>query len=361
MAAAYGTKVSDRVAQKLAVSLPAWLQPDELPRLVVRARRLNPVIDLVVVTDSRVLGICLAELDRRGPKLCVARADITGVEVRKKLLEDRQLVVATGAGETLFGNLDSATDTPTVLAALDAQAASTLASAWPAPAGPAPSVSAGYRPAAVQPATRDIAGTVTVGSPPNGKAVKAIQGHSAAGEQPWLIVGAVGAGCLAAFTDRLMIVKTGKVTSLMAGSFGGGRVTVIHYADITGIEYNAGLFNGVLEVLTPSYSGTTNKDFWRGSTRSRNANSDDPFALSNTLPLPRPDYAKALPHLNELRRMIAEAKRPHATVVVQGPAQAPDVGGIADELRRLAELHAEGILDEDEFREAKRSLIGRAG
>jgi len=59
MAPAYGTKVSHRRAHRKAFKLPASLQPDEEPRLVVRARRLSPVIDLVVVTDARVLGFCV--------------------------------------------------------------------------------------------------------------------------------------------------------------------------------------------------------------------------------------------------------------------------------------------------------------
>jgi hypothetical protein len=47
----------------------------------------------------------------------------------------------------------------------------------------------------------------------------------------------------------------------MTGSLGGGRITTFHYTEITGIEYNAGMMMGVLEILTPSYQGSGNKDY----------------------------------------------------------------------------------------------------
>lgn len=51
---------------------------------------------------------------------------------------------------------------------------------------------------------------------------------------------------------------------------GAARRTFMFH-DVTGIEYNSGMHTGVLEVLTPSYQGSANKDFWRGKNRSRNA------------------------------------------------------------------------------------------
>ena len=131
-----------------------------------------------------------------------------------------------------------------------------------------------------------------------------------------------------------MIVKVGAMTGIMAGSIGGGRITSFHYSEITGIEYNSGMLSGVLEVLTPSYQGTANKDYWRGTNKSRNADSNDPWTLSNTLPLDKLLYQQALPWLNEMRAWIAEAKRP--TVVVSAPAPSTSTGGgLAEELGKL--------------------------
>lgn len=184
-----------------------------------------------------------------------------------------------------------------------------------------------------------------------------LEQHSHADEWPWFVVvsDSMG-GVLAAFEDRLMIVKTGGYTSFMAGSLGGGRVTTFPYTEITNIEFNGGIVNGVLEILTPSYQGSAQHDFWRNANKSRNKAADDPFTLSNCLPLGKALYKRALPRLNELQRKIADSKRPN--IVVQVPAQPQSGGaGLAEELRRLADLHAEGVLDVGEFATAKQAAI----
>lgn len=197
----------------------------------------------------------------------------------------------------------------------------------------------------------------TVGGAPSKKATQVITQHCQSNERPWLVINSGSAGVLAAFDDRLMVIKTGAVTSFMAGSLGGGRTATFHYSDVTGIEYNSGMLNGVLEVLTPSYSGGAQKDFWKGSNKSRNADSNDPWTLSNTLPLPKHLHAEALPHLNELRSRIAAAKR--TVVVTQAPPPAaPAAGGLAAEIAELAALRDAGVLSEDEFAAAKAKLLG---
>jgi hypothetical protein len=160
---------------------------------------------------------------------------------------------------------------------------------------------------------------------------------------------------LAACANRLVIVKAGVGTGLMAGSLGGHRLVTFHYTDITAIEYNAGMLNGVLQVLTASYQGSANKDFWRGTTQSRNADSNDPFTLTNTLPLDKITYRSIAPQLTELRERISEAKRPSfnfPTALAPAPSE-----GLAGELTKLGELHAAGVLSEEEFAAAKRRLL----
>lgn len=142
---------------------------------------------------------------------------------------------------------------------------------------------------------------------------------------------------------------------MMAGSAGGGRITTFHYRDITGIEYNGGLVNGVLEILTPSYQGTANKDFWRGSGKNKNSDANDPWTLSNTLPLAKLVYQAALSRLNELRDKMTRAKQ--TTVVIAQPSAA----GLADELKGLVALHQQGALTDDEFSAAKLAAISRNG
>jgi hypothetical protein len=178
-----------------------------------------------------------------------------------------------------------------------------------------------------------------------------------ANERPLFIVAEGQAGGLVAFEDRCMIIKKGALTGWMAGSVGGGRVTTFMYTDITGLEYNSGWINGVLEILTPSYQGTANKDFWRGSSKGRNKDSNDPWTLSNTLPLTKPTYEQARSKLDMMRELIAEAKRPNQASTA--PAQ-PAASSLADEIQALAELHRNGVLDDDEFKSAKAKLLSGA-
>lgn len=178
------------------------------------------------------------------------------------------------------------------------------------------------------------------------------------GDKPWFILVAGIGGVLAAFDDRLIIVKTGAMTSAMAGSFGGGRSTTFFFRDVTGLEFNSGIVSGVLEVLTASYQGTANKDYWRGTKKSRNADSNDPFTLSNTLPLNKFEYNNALDEIQELRRRISTAK---AQVVIAPSSQQPpstNMTSLGDELMKLAELNKSGLLSNDEFQNAKKRLLG---
>ncbi|PYY32777.1 SHOCT domain-containing protein [Curtobacterium sp. MCBD17_030] len=189
------------------------------------------------------------------------------------------------------------------------------------------------------------------------KASEAILRQCHKDEQPWLILtSSAGAGTLAAFGDRVIIIKTGALTSFMAGSLGGERSATFHFTDITGIEYNSGFVNGVLEVLTPSYSGTANHDFWSGASKSRNSAASDPYTLSNTLPLSKPEYNACLPEINELKARISRAKAPTMFVA---PAPAPVADGLAEQIQKLADLRTSGVLSDDEFASAKARLIAQ--
>ncbi|WP_353114990.1 DUF2510 domain-containing protein [Microbacterium sp.] len=188
------------------------------------------------------------------------------------------------------------------------------------------------------------------------KSETAIRALCARDEAPWLVIApGFAQGVLAAFDDRLAIIKTGAMTSLMAGSLGGERSTTFYFADVNAIEYNSGFMNGVLEVLTASYQGTANKDFWRGTDQSRNADSNDPYTLSNTLPMAKVVYRECAPQIQELRARISGAKRP-APVVISAPAAAV-APGLGDQLEKLAALRAAGALTEEEFMAAKARLM----
>ena len=200
------------------------------------------------------------------------------------------------------------------------------------------------------------------GSPMKDRWWESIDRHTHPDEFPWFIINNGAAGRLAAFEDRLLISKTGGLTSLMAGSLGGGRETIFPYSDITSIEYNSGIINGVLEVLTPSYQGTGNHDYWRSTNKSRNKAHDDPWTLSNCLPLPKSIYRQAQSTINELQRKIIQVKQTHIVANSTPPYQSttePQPVGITHELEKLADMHQRGLLDDDEFKAAKRALIAR--
>jgi len=149
--------------------------------------------------------------------------------------------------------------------------------------------------------------TLAVGVPVNRKTRQAILDHCKEGEEPRFVIGGVGA--LAVFEDRCLIVKAGGLTGFLAGATFGERVTTFMYRHVTGIEYNSGMVNGVLTVLTPSYQGTANQDFWSGTTKGRNADAGDPFTLSNCLPLAKTTYREVRTQIEELRQLIEEQSR----------------------------------------------------
>lgn len=63
-----------------------------------------------------------------------------------------------------------------------------------------------------------------------------------------------------------------------APRWAGERTTTFTYRDNNAIEYNAGLINGVLEVVAIGYNGTEKHDFWA-------KNGQNAFKLCNYLPL----------------------------------------------------------------------------
>lgn len=144
---------------------------------------------------------------------------------------------------------------------------------------------------------------------------------------------------LVALEERLLIVKVG----MIAGATFGGRVASFHYKDITGIEVNTGLVTGVIEISTPSYQATEEKDFW-STERDR-----DPAKLSNCLPIYKTNLKEYQPYLERLREMIKKAKREESI-----KRESEDV---ASQIERLWQLYQAGALTEEEFQIAKKRLL----
>lgn len=149
---------------------------------------------------------------------------------------------------------------------------------------------------------------------------------------------------LIALDERLLVIKVG----FMAGATFGGRVTSFHYKDITGIEVNTGLINGVIEIHTPSYQATKEKDWWSAD-RDR-----DPMKVSNCIPITKANLKEYQPYLERLRQKIQEAKTT-STTGSQTSIGSKDIGY---QLEKLASLHSSGELSDEEFEQAKRKLLG---
>lgn len=145
---------------------------------------------------------------------------------------------------------------------------------------------------------------------------------------------------IVALNERLVIIKPG----FMAGATFGARVTSFYYRDITGIEVNTGLINGVIEICTPSYEGTRQKDFW-SMDRDR-----DPAKVSNCIPINKISLKICQPFLEKLHAKIDDAKR--STIVSSTTSE------VSTEIERLAGLHSRGILSDEEFIQAKKKLLG---
>ncbi len=346
-----GAKLKEKHATAWLGGLANHLYPGEEVVAITKTDLMRPMCNALAVTNARIVAFYGPEVAAKGIRREISANEIGQIEVQKKF-SGQSLIIKSRAGEDLnFG----APPDPDVDLIRGAAEQLTLAGAAP---NVLESMAAQHERQGEEAAA--WARVEVVGQHPSDKASKVLKDHASPGETPWFVVGAGIKGCFAAFDDRCMIIKVGGMTSLMAGSFGGGRITTFHYTEITGIEYNSGMVTGVLEVLTPSYQGSANKDYWRGTNKGRNADANDPWTLSNTLPLEKTTYQAALPRLNEMRSRIAESKRP--TVVVTAPESSrpqPDAGSLSDELTKLAALREQGLLDDAEFQAAKRAALSR--
>ncbi len=343
----YGHKVKPDKGQKIISSAASNLFPGEEVLFIAKCNNMRPACDYFVLTNFRIAGLSSGNIaidfqyarslsllaDSKKETLSVTDLDGKSMLFKMVQKEDHERIQA------VFQHAQGATPPAEAIEAYEAaqenlrQEASRIerakASSWP--------------------------NTRVVGGKLSSKASQAVLRQCHGDEEPWLIlVSSGGAGLLTAFDDRLAIIKTGAMTSFMAGSLGGERAATFHFRDVTGVEYNSGFVNGVLEILTPSYSGGANKDFWRGSSSSRNADSNDPWTLSNCLPLAKSEYKAVGSEISELRSKVSQSKQ--AVLHVGAPAQ-PTHSGLADEVRKLAELRDSGILNDEEFAAAKKRLL----
>lgn len=353
-------KLREKKAQKVATKLASLLYDGEELLFLSDLNSIRPSCDGLAITNARVLAFLAYDVNRDRVGVSVWGDEISGVEVQKGL--SGKYVCVKREGESLrlgvvaepervtaeIENLCAAGVPSEVQEAREAKKAQD-AEETAAQVALAAEEKAAKEELAPEAYYRDIN---LSGKRPSARAHRVLLENAKSDEKPWFVLGAGMNGVLAAFEDRLYIIKTGGLTSFMASSFGGGRVTAFYYDQITGIEYNSGIINGVLEVLTPSYQGTNNHDFWNLDKNT------DPYKLSNALPLDKTSYKAALPQLSELREKVTNFRRGLAQPQVEKQVSS---GGLVAELKELAELKAQGVLSEDEFVAAKAAAIAKHG
>lgn len=369
MAPQLSPRLKGKAAEKWMAGLTPLLLPGETVWALARTNQMKPILEGIAITNARLVAFVGSELATPRLRVTIDADKLGRYEVVKKFTGS-QLVVTTTTQESISLGVVDPKEIDFVRHHID----HLIASEFPAEvresvrerdaaaaAQRAAAAATAQQAAAAEQARLSRRGQVDiVGGDLKERGWTALADHSAPDELPWFILNGESAGFLAAFEDRLIIAKVGGMAGFMSGSLGGGRVTTFPYTDITNIEFNSGMLNGVLEVLTPSYQGTGNHDYWRSTNKERNKAADDPWTLSNCLPLAKVIHKEALPRINEMQRKIADAKRPQI-VVQHAPAAAATVpaGGLAEELQQFADLHSQGLLDAEEFAAAKRAAIAK--
>jgi Short C-terminal domain len=144
-------------------------------------------------------------------------------------------------------------------------------------------------------------------------------------------------------TDRRVFVcKPG----FAAGAAFGVEVTSWSYVNLLGVQRHKGMVSGAIVLQGPGQSGKKTS-YWGNK-------DDDPFKAPNALPIAG-NWKHVDVGVTRLRHLIDAAHTPIATP----QATTPTPASTADELRKLAELHAEGILTAEEFQAAKAQLLTR--
>ncbi len=344
MAIKLGVKVTPVQFDKVAPSLDTALIEGEEILFMGNTSNLKPLFRFLFITNERIIG--LSHPDKDVIKRELPHSKIKTARLGTGITDNKCLLVETVDTQRYnFGAIKSE-DSDFIFALLEEMRGKQSNPDFET-----------LREGKIKLAVRNQLEIPVIGRKPNEKSMKVIFEHCNSDELPnFIICTGLGTGVFVAFSDRCMIIKVGAVTSFMAGSLFGGRVSTFPYSEITGIEYNSGFLNGVLEVLTASYEGSKNKDYWKGTLKSRNSDSNDPWTLSNCLPLDRATYGQAQDYLNGLRKLISDSKKPSVVINNVGSS----ASSIADQLKDLGKLRDEGILSEEEFTAAKNRVISGA-
>jgi len=181
------------------------------------------------------------------------------------------------------------------------------------------------------------------------KAIEAVEQTLAHDEQVRLVVHGASNQAIIATDRRALVFKKG----FLAGASFGSELTSWTYRSLVGVQIHTGMMSGAVVLQGPGQTGARTS-YWKSG-------ESDPHQAPNAIPLTRP-FDLARKRVAELGRLIDEAHdRAAAPAVPTGDLSpggaAAASGSVADELRKLADLHAEGVLSDDEFAALKAKLL----
>ena len=144
------------------------------------------------------------------------------------------------------------------------------------------------------------------------------------------------------FTNRRVLIgKSGRD----AGMHFGKQVTAFNYAEITNVEFRTGPLTGWIEILSPAFPAILNPHFYSKSEM------NDPWKRPNCMPVTLGDKKMAAELVRELRKRIDLAKSKNHEPASSSSADLPD------QLAKLADLLAKGVITAEEFSSAKAKLL----
>ncbi|PXW31301.1 UNVERIFIED_CONTAM: hypothetical protein DES50_10567 [Williamsia faeni] len=329
-------KLKLKTAARWAKELAPLLYIGEEIWAFARVAQNKPTTDGIAITNQRVIGFWSLASGANFVVFTASAREILKVDSPIHMRSPR-LVATTAHGEVDFGSI-RADEVGFVwhyvshLLSATANIPSPSDVAVP-PADVVPMSNS--QPSSVQQRSRSR----VFGGPIDERGWKSIRDNSGPDEEPWLIVHNYGGRLIAAFDDRILVSNIYPSSNLVDSP---ANATFTFLA-IKRIEFIQGQRSDDLVVQT-----------WGR----HDAHDNDQL---NRLSLPTGLRDIMLQNLHELRRRISDFDKP--PVSLWKPPMAPRVvepstgSGLASELKKLADLFSQGLIDADEFKEAKRAII----
>ena len=143
----------------------------------------------------------------------------------------------------------------------------------------------------------------------------------------------------------MLVIKTG----MMAGQTFGGKATSIDYRTVVGVEVRTGFSQGEFEIIAASMQAPQGN---------RNRDKVKVLESPNGVVFTKGNGHQFEKMAAKIREMTAAAHGAGTAVHPQATPPASD-SSIPEQIRSLSELHAAGILTDDEFSARKAELLAR--